>query len=76
MGAPAITTLGHPMKKKDLITHGVAVIIGAVVVIASSMTDEDLQRDRDLYCEMVKLYASTSGEYGWPDYRNAWASCI
>jgi hypothetical protein len=64
------------MNKRDFITHGAAVLIGALIVVISSMTDEDLQRDRDLYCEMVQLYDSTDGEYGWPDYRNDKASCV
>lgn len=63
------------MNKRDFITHGAAVLIGALIVVISSMTDEDLNRDRDLYCEMVQLYDSTDGEYGWPDYRNAKDSC-
>lgn len=64
------------MNRRDFITHGAAVLIGALIVVISSMTDEDLQRDRDLYCEMVQLYDSTDGEYGWPDYRNDKASCV
>jgi len=64
------------VKLKKLISHGVAVILGAgVVVVVSSMTDEDLTRERDLYCEMLHLYESSNGEYGWPDYRNSRASC-
>ena len=64
------------MNRRDFITHGAAVLIGALIVVISSMTDEDLRRDRDLYCEMVQLYDSTDGEYGWPDYRNDKASCV
>lgn len=63
------------MNRRDLLTHGGAVLIGALVVILGSMTEDDLQRDRDLYCEMVQLYEATDGDYGWPDYRNARASC-
>ncbi len=65
------------MKLKKLISHGVAVILGAsVVVLVSSMTDEDLTRERDLYCEMLKLFESSNGKYGWPDYRDAKDSCV
>lgn len=63
------------MNRQDFITHGIALLLGAMIVIVSSMTDDDLNRERDLYCEMVHLYASTDGEYGWPDYRNAKDSC-
>jgi hypothetical protein len=64
------------MTRRDLLTHGGAVLIGAIVVILGSMTDEDLTRDRDLYCEMVQLYDSTNGQYGWPDYRDDKTSCL
>lgn len=63
------------MNRQDFITHCIAFLLGAMIFIVGSMTTEDLNRERDLYCEMVQLYDSTEGEYGWPDYRNARGEC-
>lgn len=29
----------------------------------------ELEQQRREYCEMVKLYQDTRGEYGWPDFK-------
>lgn len=62
--------------KRDLITHGAALLIGAMIVVVGAMTTEDLTAEKKLYCEMVELYDSTDGEYGWPDYRKEKESCV
>jgi|GEM_PF-2957749 len=52
-----------------------AFVAGTAFMLATSMTNEDARRDRDLYCEMVLLYEATDGEYGWPDYRDERSEC-
>jgi hypothetical protein len=42
----------------------------ALVLAAFALAGcEDPQLEADQYCEMVKLYQTSGGEYGWPDYK-------
>lgn len=52
---------------------------GLVLVFAGILTmtaianafsgPDDREMQRREYCEMVKLYQDTRGEYGWPDFK-------
>lgn len=39
------------------------------LVNAPDRQPDDLDKDQALYCEMVKTFKQTKGQYGWPDYR-------
>lgn len=46
------------------------ILIVVIIVIASTMDYQDEVKQQLHYCEMVKLYKSSNGENGWPDYKN------
>jgi hypothetical protein len=44
----------------------------ALLVVLVNLPDpqpDDLEQQQALYCEMVKTFKETQGQYGWPDYR-------
>lgn len=43
--------------------------------VASDVASVDATQERATYCEMVKMYKNTGGDYGWPDYNNSFADC-
>lgn len=52
---------------------------GALVLVAlagvGTLTEEDIQAEQRMYCDMVQLFESSKGQYGWPDYRHARQDC-
>jgi hypothetical protein len=53
-----------------------ALALLALITLAACV---DAQDDQDLdlkhHCEMTQLYATSKGEYGWPDYNNTAHLC-
>ena len=47
-------------------------VVGAALTLTAALygiaTTEDPNPDRE-YCEMVRVYQQTQGEYGWPPYK-------
>jgi len=42
-----------------------------VLLIIPEKREERISQ-QELYCEMVALSIETNGEFGWPDFRNAY----
>jgi hypothetical protein len=49
---------------KWLMAGALALMFGVV----GWMDAEDVQAERENYCEMVGIWDDTNGEYGWPPY--------
>jgi len=49
---------------KWLMAGALALMFGVV----GWMDAEEVQAERENYCEMVGIWDDTSGEYGWPPY--------
>ena len=45
--------------------YAIPAIIAAPLVVWLVMTDDP----QDPYCDMVKVFEETGGEYGWPPFR-------
>lgn len=43
-------------------------IVLLLLSVVGSMDLEDAKRADQTYCDMVKEYRATKGEFGWPDY--------
>jgi len=54
------------MKRWQAILIGLALLAVYGLVGNGDVQDEQAQRDR--YCDMVKLWAETGGDAGWPPY--------
>lgn len=39
------------------------------IALANDFGGDSLSTDQKLYCEMVKTFKETNGQFGWPDYR-------
>jgi len=52
-----------------------AALVLVALVGTGALTEEDLQAEQQLYCEMVQLFESSKGEYGWPDYERRGKDC-
>ena len=61
-----------PITDNQLLDGMVLVFAGILTMtaIANAFSGpDDLEMQRREYCEMVKLYQDTRGEYGWPDFK-------
>lgn len=48
----------------------IAIIVGALMTIDHARNaPDDLDHEQATYCEMVKTFKESNGQYGWPDYR-------
>ena len=45
------------------------VFVFIVLVLTIVYPIENENEAPKIYCEMVKIYKQTGGEYGWPDYK-------
>jgi hypothetical protein len=64
---------GRFMKLFGFVMIGV-LIVACILAVTSNMPDErDLSHKH--YCEMVDIYRSTNGDFGWPDYNNSAHTC-
>lgn len=62
----------------DIGEHWVALIfVGIIALLGFAGAGDELeaQQAEVHYCKMVKLYKSTNGEYGWPDYEEKISTC-
>lgn len=50
------------------------VLIGLAAVFSDDEPEENLYLKH--HCEMVYLFATSKGEYGWPDYNNTAHLCV
>lgn len=54
----------------------ILILLGVSFMFISNMDLEDSVRADQHYCNMVKLYQTSKGESGWPDYKNTYkTSC-
>lgn len=50
--------------------------VAVMAIFGIAISDDDLEMQRNLYCEQVKTFKETGGLYGWPDYnKNAEEVC-
>lgn len=48
----------------------ILILTGAVLItLDHARSPDELDREQATYCEMVKTFKETNGQYGWPDYR-------
>ena len=63
------------MKKRTLVLPALALCLiawGLAILPEPIDPYEELKH----YCEMVQLFNTSNGEYGWPDFRNDAHLCI
>lgn len=46
------------------------VVLALLLVVLGNMESKDQTDTEARYCEMVKLYKTTRGQEGWPNYKN------
>lgn len=52
-------------------------ILLILFAVVSGMDMKDEMKTEANYCEMVSLYKSSNGQYGWPDYKgNFKTNCL
>lgn len=57
-------------KHDDFITFLIAVVILLLCLsVAMGSTEDIVAEGRVEYCEMVELWESTGGSYGWPPFQ-------
>jgi hypothetical protein len=47
----------------------------AALSVAGAFDRQEAERAADEYTEMVCLFKETSGEFGWPDFKNLNITC-
>lgn len=47
----------------------VVLFVGTVWVFTADNSTTAMT-EQEQYCEMVKIYIDSNGQYGWPDFRN------
>lgn len=50
----------------------ILIMIVVSAVVAGALDYQSAQDGEQTYCDMVKQYKETRGEYGWPDYKLAY----
>jgi hypothetical protein len=58
------------IKPSDVVCMGVVALFLLAACVAGTMEYGDEERQQVLYCDMVKIYQESGGEYGWPDYND------
>ena len=61
------------MKEVTLIAVLVLIVTG--MSLAGTFDRQEAERAADEYTEMVCLFKETSGEFGWPDFKNLKITC-
>lgn len=62
----------HPFKQVSLIY----VLLTIVALAMVSQLKPEVKVEEKLvidYCEMVDIYKATNGEFGWPDFKQAYS---
>ena len=60
---------------KETLTLLFFVALLAALSIAGAFDRQEAERAADEYTEMVCLFQETSGEFGWPDFKNLKITC-
>ena len=60
---------------KETLTLIFFVALLAALSIAGAFDRQEAERAADEYSEMVCLFKETSGEFGWPDFKNLKITC-
>ena len=53
----------------------VAIAVLALITLAACVDSQGEDLEHKHHCEMTQLYATSKGEYGWPDYNNTAGDC-
>ena len=54
------------------LTIAVALILLFSAIFMPNNSHDQLEKERENYCEMVEIYKSSDGEHGWPDYKKVY----
>lgn len=65
----------NTIPKIDAAVLILAGILTVVAIHSAFAGRDDLADQRREYCEMVELYRTSQGEFGWPDFRNNARNC-
>jgi putative protein kinase ArgK-like GTPase of G3E family len=60
---------------KETLTLIFFVALLAALSVAGAFDRQEAERAADEYTEMVCLFKETSGEFGWPDFKNLKITC-
>jgi hypothetical protein len=60
---------------KETLTLLFFVALVAALSVAGAFDRQEAERAADEYTEMVCLFQETSGEFGWPDFKNLNITC-
>jgi hypothetical protein len=52
-----------------------ALAVLALITLAACVDSQGEDLEHKHHCEMTQLYATSKGEYGWPDYNNTAHLC-
>jgi uncharacterized ion transporter superfamily protein YfcC len=63
----------NDMKETFTLLFFVALV--AALSVAGAFDRQEAERAADEYTEMVCLFKETSGEFGWPDFKNLKITC-
>lgn len=55
--------------------YALGILAMAGVLAAGTIGYDDEVQAEARYCEMIILYHTTGGDYGWPDYRAGEVAC-
>jgi hypothetical protein len=52
-----------------------ALALLGLITLAACVDEQEQDLELKHHCEMTQLFATSSGEYGWPDYNNTAGDC-